>query len=194
MVGLPLVAVFLLLAAFDAVGLMIAIGWIATPTPLVPLALASAIHVGCLLIAGTAIVLSRKARARPGFVTLAAFAVSVAGLTPILGFVVGAWLITPRLLRNRSPRMQAGIRFGNPLALSRRGLRAVATPHTQPLAIALRHGHRPLQRNSAPLLRSIGGGRAVAILRDLIDQPDARAGSGGKNEGAAWVQGQRVCQ
>jgi hypothetical protein len=175
MAGLPLVVVFLLLAAFDAVGLLIAIGWIAAPAPLVPLALATAIHVGCLLIAGTAIVLSRKARARPGFVTLAAFAVAVAGLTPVLGFVIGAWLISPGIRRKLRGDSRASIRFGNPLALSRRGLRAVATPHTQPLAIALRHGHRSLQRNTAPLLRSIGGGRAADILRDLIDQPDARA-------------------
>lgn len=175
MAGLPLVAVFLLLAAFDAVGVLIAVGWIATPAPLSPQFLASAIHGTILLIAGVAILFARKARSRPGFVTLAAFAVVIAGLTPVLGFVVGAWLISPGLRRKRRVDSRVGIRLGNPLAASRLGLRAAATPHTQPLAIALRHGHRALQRNAAPLLRSIGGSPAVSILRDLVDQPDARA-------------------
>lgn len=173
MAYLSLLLVFSLLGLADAAAVAVAMGRIDVPA-LSPLSASTAIH---CLVSLLAVVVARShplSRRRPGSGTLALLAGLLCLLTPVLGCLVAAWMVSPPFSgREKRPRF-TGIRFGNPLSPAMVEPQTAATPFTEPLTFALSHGHRPLQRLAVPRIRQISDQRALAILRDLNDQPDAR--------------------
>ncbi|MCB1061510.1 MAG: hypothetical protein KDN20_01155 [Verrucomicrobiae bacterium] len=173
MAHLPLILVFVLLAGLDVAAILVAVERIGSAAlPAMPAAVG--IH---LLVCAIALAATRfypGAKERPGYRTLGILTAIICLLTPVLGCLVGAWIMAGATLKRRTASPFDGIRLGNPFSEASRIDRPSIAPITQPLVSALRQGHRPAQRLAAPMLRQHVDRRAIGVLRHLRDQPDAR--------------------
>lgn len=173
MAQFPLLIVFTLLAGLDALAVLVGIERIGSATiPALPAA--AGIHLLTVAIAIAAVRLYPGARERSGMGTLGILAALLCLLTPVLGCLISAWLITGSPGRRGDRDSFPGVQFGNPVNAANRLRHPVPTPVTEPLVDSLRHGHLPAQRLAAPLLRETIDHRAIRLLRHLREQTDAR--------------------
>ncbi|MCB1079660.1 MAG: hypothetical protein KDM64_17720, partial [Verrucomicrobiae bacterium] len=157
----------------DAAAILVGLGRIGTSS-LPPMMGAIAIHSMVAILACAVIALHPSARSRKGNGTMAMLAAVTTLLAPVIGCLFAAWMATPPRGFHRNHGPHPGVRFGNPFSEAIRHSPAERSPFTEPLATALRHGHRPLQRLVVPMLRRLGNPKASVLLDYLNQQPDAR--------------------
>ena len=163
---------FALLAAVDAAAVVAGLGRL-PGLPVAPHVAALALHLSVVAIAFVAVAKWLPSRRRDGALTLGALAAALCLLTPVLGCLVAGWLAAPPGQPRARDDRHEGLQFGNPL--SRASQRSHApSDGAEPLANAIRHGHRPIQRLALPRIRQLGDRRAHLLLQALNDQPDAR--------------------
>ena len=168
-----LILVFAALSALDLVALLMAMGMVATSTAS-STPLAALMHLIVVMITIAAIRLFPGAKEHPGYKTLSFLAGFFCLFTPVLGALASGWLVIGMLFP--ASRRGTGDRYviGNPLNEDSMPVHPAAAAVSDPLAVSIANGQGRGLRLAVPLIRGRRRRAAVAILRALTGQQDAR--------------------
>ncbi|MCB1229636.1 MAG: hypothetical protein KDN19_05190 [Verrucomicrobiae bacterium] len=169
----PLLLVFALLAALDTAAILVGIQQIGSSN-LPPLPAAIGIHLLVVFIAIAAVRLYPGAKEQPGIGTLGLLAALLCLMSPVLGCLIGGWLVAGQPRPRELADPFAGIRLGNPLTGSPEPPSEESSLAAESLAKAAEEDNGSLSRLAPARLRERLDKSSIQALRSLRHRPDAR--------------------